>query len=195
MHAAPLAVLRAIPGLRLRLLPGSDRCCGSAGIYSLLQPAMSRAVLDAKIAAFAAADPRPDIVATGNPGLPHADRRRPARGRAADRVAHPVELLDWVRRRVYAAVGRARSVEMQGPLSPHVPPATQSILLGHGLRHPLRLQWCHRRRRAQHCEALIATLAEYGYPLDRETYYREYLGFDDRECFRFTFERDGRDGR
>jgi beta-phosphoglucomutase len=44
----------------------------------------------------------------------------------------------------------------------------------------------------QHCEALIATLAHYGYTLDRETYYREYLGFDDRECFRFTFERQGR---
>lgn len=43
----------------------------------------------------------------------------------------------------------------------------------------------------QHCEALIATLAEYGYPLDRETYYRDYLGFDDRECFRFTFARNG----
>ena len=43
----------------------------------------------------------------------------------------------------------------------------------------------------QHCEALIATLAEYGYPLDRETYYRDYLGFDDRECFRFTFAQDG----
>ena len=44
----------------------------------------------------------------------------------------------------------------------------------------------------QHCEALMATLAHYGYALDRETYYREYLGFDDRECFRFTFERQGR---
>jgi beta-phosphoglucomutase len=43
----------------------------------------------------------------------------------------------------------------------------------------------------QHCDALIATLAEYGYALDRETYYRDYLGFDDRECFRFTFARDG----
>lgn len=43
----------------------------------------------------------------------------------------------------------------------------------------------------QHCDALIATLAEYGYPLDRDTYYRDYLGFDDRECFRFTFARDG----
>jgi HAD superfamily hydrolase (TIGR01509 family) len=45
---------------------------------------------------------------------------------------------------------------------------------------------------SQHCEALIATLSEYGYTLDRDTYYREYLGFDDRECFRFTFERIGR---
>jgi HAD superfamily hydrolase (TIGR01509 family) len=45
---------------------------------------------------------------------------------------------------------------------------------------------------SQHCDALIATLAEYGYSLDRPTYYREYLGFDDRECFRFTFERMGR---
>jgi HAD superfamily hydrolase (TIGR01509 family) len=44
---------------------------------------------------------------------------------------------------------------------------------------------------SQHCGALIATLAEYGYSLDQETYYREYLGFDDRECFRFSFERMG----
>ena len=43
----------------------------------------------------------------------------------------------------------------------------------------------------QHCEALIATLAGYGYELDRAQYYRDYLGFDDRECFRFTFERMG----
>jgi HAD superfamily hydrolase (TIGR01509 family) len=44
----------------------------------------------------------------------------------------------------------------------------------------------------QHCDALIATLGEYGYALDRDTYYREYLGFDDRECFRFSFGRMGR---
>jgi beta-phosphoglucomutase len=44
----------------------------------------------------------------------------------------------------------------------------------------------------QHCEALIATLQEEGFALDRETYYREYLGFDDRECFRFSFARMGR---
>ena len=44
----------------------------------------------------------------------------------------------------------------------------------------------------QHCDALIATLAEYGIALDRDGYYRDYLGFDDRECFRFTFARVGR---
>ena len=45
---------------------------------------------------------------------------------------------------------------------------------------------------AQHCEALTAVLAEYEIPLDRDTYYRDYLGFDDRECFRFTFAQHGR---
>ena len=92
---APLAVLRAIPGLRLQLLPGSDRCCGSAGIYSLLEPALSRMVLDAKIQSFLDAAPRPAIVATGNPGCL---MQIGAGVRAAGlpiRVAHPVELLDW----------------------------------------------------------------------------------------------------
>lgn len=91
----PLAVLRAIPGLRLRLLPGSDRCCGSAGIYSMLQPAMSRAVLEAKIASIAGAVPRPTVVATGNPGcLMQIGGGLRAAGLPIQ-VAHPVELLDW----------------------------------------------------------------------------------------------------
>jgi HAD superfamily hydrolase (TIGR01509 family) len=44
----------------------------------------------------------------------------------------------------------------------------------------------------QHCDALMAALSSYGFALDRDTYYREYLGFDDRECFRFTFRKMGR---
>ena len=43
-----------------------------------------------------------------------------------------------------------------------------------------------------HCEALIHTLADLGIDLDRDTYYREYLGFDDRECFRYSFTRANR---
>jgi glycolate oxidase iron-sulfur subunit len=94
VHAAPLAVLGAIPSLRLRLLPSSDKCCGSAGIYSVVLPAMARAVLDLKLESFAAASPVPAVVATGNPGCL---MQIGAGVRAAGlpiRVAHPVELLD-----------------------------------------------------------------------------------------------------
>jgi glycolate oxidase iron-sulfur subunit len=94
VHDAPLAVLRAIPGLDLRLLPGSDRCCGSAGIYSVLRPGMARAVLASKIEAIAAAEPRPQVVATGNPGcLMQIGAGLIAAGLDIA-VAHPVELLD-----------------------------------------------------------------------------------------------------
>jgi glycolate oxidase iron-sulfur subunit len=94
VHEAPLAVLGAIPALRLRVLPSSDKCCGSAGIYSVLRPAMARAVLDLKIDSFAAATPMPEVVATGNPGcLMQIGAGIRAAGLPI-RVAHPVELLD-----------------------------------------------------------------------------------------------------
>jgi glycolate oxidase iron-sulfur subunit len=94
VQAEPLAVLRAIPALRLRLLPGSDKCCGSAGIYSMLHPEMARAVLDAKIAEFAAATPALDVIATGNPGC-HMQIGAGLRAAGMPtRVMHPVELLD-----------------------------------------------------------------------------------------------------
>ncbi|MBA3555930.1 MAG: (Fe-S)-binding protein [Gemmatimonadales bacterium] len=100
VHDAPLAVLRAIPLLQLRLLPDSDHCCGSAGIYSLLRPAMARAVLSSKIEAIAAARPRPGIVTTGNPGcLMQIGAGLIAAGLDIA-VAHPVELLDESYRRL-----------------------------------------------------------------------------------------------
>jgi glycolate oxidase iron-sulfur subunit len=94
VQQAPLAMLGAIPGLRVRLLPGSDRCCGSAGIYSVLRPQMARAVLDAKIQELESATPRPDLVVTGNPGcLMQIGAGLRASGLSIG-VAHPVELLD-----------------------------------------------------------------------------------------------------
>jgi glycolate oxidase iron-sulfur subunit len=94
VQAAPLAVLAAIPGLRLRLLPSSDKCCGSAGIYSVVRPAMARAVLDLKLESFAAAAPVPEIVATGNPGCLMQIGAGVRGAGLAIRVVHPVELLD-----------------------------------------------------------------------------------------------------
>ena len=94
VHEAPLALLRAVPGLRLHLLPGFDRCCGSAGIYSVLRPQMARAVLDQKIAGLGAVMPRPDFVVTGNPGCLMQIGAGLRAARLSIDVAHPVELLD-----------------------------------------------------------------------------------------------------
>jgi glycolate oxidase iron-sulfur subunit len=94
VHSAPLQVLRAIAGLRLRELPGADRCCGSAGIYSLLEPGLSREVLAPKLESIRTAAPVPSIIATGNPGcLMQIGAGLLAAGIPV-RVAHPVELLD-----------------------------------------------------------------------------------------------------
>jgi glycolate oxidase iron-sulfur subunit len=89
----PLALLSEVPGLTLLPLTDSDKCCGSAGIFSLLEPAMSQAVLDAKLHAILAVDPAPDLVLTGNPGcLMQIGAGLRARG-SSIRTAHPVELL------------------------------------------------------------------------------------------------------
>ena len=95
VHAEVLQVLGAIDGVTPRLLPGFDRCCGAAGIYGVLHPEMSRAVLDDKVAGILAADPAPDVVVTGNPGcLMQIGAGLIAAG-STTVVAHPVELLDW----------------------------------------------------------------------------------------------------
>jgi glycolate oxidase iron-sulfur subunit len=95
--AQPRALLDAIPGLERVPLADADRCCGSAGIYNLVQPALANAILDAKIAAIASA--QCDLVATANPGcilqirygLQRAAAAMPRL--AAVAVVHPMQLL------------------------------------------------------------------------------------------------------
>lgn len=91
----PLAVLEAIPELRVRRLPGSERCCGSAGIYSMLHPTMARAVLAEKIEVIAQATPRPAVIATGNPGCLMQIGAGLQRAGLGIEVLHPVQLLDY----------------------------------------------------------------------------------------------------
>ena len=88
---APLQVLRAIPGLELVPLEGSERCCGAAGLYSIIEPAMSADVLALKLAAIRRA--APDVVATGNPGCVMQIGGGLLLDGQHTRVAHPVELL------------------------------------------------------------------------------------------------------
>lgn len=94
VQEAPLALLRAIPALRLQLLAGSDRCCGSAGIYSVLRPRMARQVLESKIAAVRTTNPALDLIVTGNPGCIMQIGAGLRAAALPTRVAHPVELLD-----------------------------------------------------------------------------------------------------
>ena len=89
---APLAVLAAIPGLELVPLEDSERCCGSAGVYSLLQPHLSLDVLERKLRAIAAA--APDVVATGNPGCLMQIGAGALLAGLEVELRHPVELLD-----------------------------------------------------------------------------------------------------
>lgn len=43
-----------------------------------------------------------------------------------------------------------------------------------------------------HCAALIDTLADEGIALDHATYYRDYLGYDDRGCFVHAYRTSAR---
>jgi glycolate oxidase iron-sulfur subunit len=85
-------VLAAIPGLQLTPLEGSEHCCGSAGIYNLVEPETSNRVLDEKLKNIARA--RVSLVATGNPGCMMQIGAGLRRGGIPSRVVHPIDLLD-----------------------------------------------------------------------------------------------------
>jgi glycolate oxidase iron-sulfur subunit len=96
----PLRLFEAIPLLSLVPVPGAAECCGSAGLFTLVEPRMSRAVLHPKLERLREAAAQ--IVATGNPGcLMQLGAGLAAEGIPAA-VRHPVELLDAS----YRAAGR-----------------------------------------------------------------------------------------
>jgi glycolate oxidase iron-sulfur subunit len=90
--APPLAVLRAIPDLTLLPLTDAEQCCGAAGIYNLLEPATSNAVLAPKLRHIASTGA--DWVATGNPGCLMQIGAGLKLAHARARVIHPIDLLD-----------------------------------------------------------------------------------------------------
>lgn len=66
VSSQPRQLLRSIPGAAYVELPGSDSCCGSGGIYNLVQYDTSMQVLDAKMDAVEATEAA--LVVTSNPG-------------------------------------------------------------------------------------------------------------------------------
>ncbi len=88
----PLRVLASIPALELVPLEGSEHCCGSAGIYNVVEPELAGAVLAPKLEHIAAT--RAELVATGNPGCLMQIGAGLRRSGSRARAVHPVELLD-----------------------------------------------------------------------------------------------------
>lgn len=89
--AQPRALLRSIPNLELKELPESTWCCGSAGIYNLIQPKMAGELLERKVEHIRSTGA--GVVATGNPGCMLQVQNGCRDGGMKVRVAHPVTLL------------------------------------------------------------------------------------------------------
>ena len=93
----PRQLLRAVPNLKLVELPEANWCCGSAGVYNLVQPEMADDLLQRKLAHIQSTGAK--IVATGNPGcLLQLINGAKQRGMKL-RVVHPVTLLAGAYRR------------------------------------------------------------------------------------------------
>ena len=92
VRAEPRALLQTIPGLTLVPLAEPDICCGSAGIFNLVQPEMAATLGQRKAAHIA--DAGVDIVVTSNPGCILQIRAAARHAGFAYRVLHIAELLD-----------------------------------------------------------------------------------------------------
>jgi glycolate oxidase iron-sulfur subunit len=89
---APLRVIGSISGLNFAKLDGSERCCGGAGIYNLLEPELSGRVLDEKLTNIR--NTGAQILATGNPGCQMQIGAGALLSGMDLSVCHPIELLD-----------------------------------------------------------------------------------------------------
>ena len=92
IRVQPRKILTAIPGLTFREMAGSDICCGSAGIYNVVQNEMSTQILARKMESVNACGA--NFIATANPGCMLQLEAGVRRHGSGQRVMHVVELLD-----------------------------------------------------------------------------------------------------
>ena len=92
VSAQPRDLLRSIPGIELREIPEADVCCGSAGIYNLLEPDTAGRLRDRKVQHLLTTDA--EVVVSGNPGcLMQIASGLELAGRTI-RTMHLIELVD-----------------------------------------------------------------------------------------------------
>lgn len=92
VRTQPRKLLQAIPGMTVIEMEGSDRCCGSAGIYNITHPEMSQHLLKEKMQAIQAT--KTDAVVAPNPGCMLQLRYGARRYGPALRVFHLMDLLE-----------------------------------------------------------------------------------------------------
>ena len=88
----PRDLLRSIPGVEIVPFAEPEICCGSAGIYNLVEPDAARELGDRKAGHIDAVNP--DVIATANPGCTLQMRAAAARLGRSRPIRHPIEILD-----------------------------------------------------------------------------------------------------
>jgi glycolate oxidase iron-sulfur subunit len=92
IRAQPRALLTAIPGLQLREIAEPELCCGSAGIYNILNPEPARELGDRKAANIVATGAR--LLVTANPGCLMQVTTAIERSGHPMGMVHTIEVLD-----------------------------------------------------------------------------------------------------
>ncbi len=92
IKAAPRNLINKIPGIEFVEMQESDLCCGSAGIYNLVQTEMSENLLNRKIANLK--ETKTDMLISGNPGCLLQIEKGIKSNNLDIKTLHPVELLD-----------------------------------------------------------------------------------------------------
>ena len=92
VRSQPRQLLANIPGLELAEIPEAAICCGSAGIYNLVQPDAANTLGDRKAQFIAPLNA--EVVATGNPGCLLQLQSSLARQGHSTPVVHTIQLVD-----------------------------------------------------------------------------------------------------
>jgi glycolate oxidase iron-sulfur subunit len=92
VRTQPRSLLFGIPGLELLEVPEAAICCGSAGIYNLVQPQAANELGDRKASLIALL--QPSLVVSGNPGCILQLRASLERAKRPVPVLHTIQLLD-----------------------------------------------------------------------------------------------------